>query len=178
MTRVEMKHIIVPTGFTKVDVDNFFMGVLPDRIFLAMVTNDAFSGTWDTNPFNFQHFNLRSASLLVNGEQIPRISSTYDFSATGDESYKRAYNNLLEVLGIDIGDRNLIIDSKDFANGFAIFGFKITPGPVPGTPARNGNIRLHLDFAEALAKNLTIITLAEYSGGRAEIDRNSNVIIA
>ena len=46
---------------------------------LEIVSGDAYEGTYAKNPFNFQHFNLNSLRLLLNGDEIPFQPLTPDF---------------------------------------------------------------------------------------------------
>ena len=36
--------------------ENAYVGQLPDRVFIAMMNNDAYTGSIAKNPFNFKHF--------------------------------------------------------------------------------------------------------------------------
>ena len=38
--------------------DNLYMGTLPDKIIMALIPNENMSGSYKTNPFDFQHEKL------------------------------------------------------------------------------------------------------------------------
>ena len=86
---------------------------------------------------------------------------------------------LLETLGIDEGDRAIDLSPNEWANGYSIFGFKITPGPIgssgPRSLPRTGSVRIELKFSAATARNLNLVLYAEYPNV-IEIDRFKNII--
>jgi hypothetical protein len=43
------------------------VGRIPKCLIFTMINKD-FLGTINTNPYNFQHFGLRSFNMIVNGE--------------------------------------------------------------------------------------------------------------
>ena len=62
--RVEVKTFTIGNGIQSKVEDHLFQGQLPKRVFIAMVTNAAFNGGYDTNPFRFQHFNLSKLDVM------------------------------------------------------------------------------------------------------------------
>jgi len=46
-----------------------FSDQLPTRLVIGLVTNRAFNGDAESNPFNFQHFNLSEIALCLDGQQ-------------------------------------------------------------------------------------------------------------
>ena len=59
-----------------VELSNFNLlttegNLLPRRIIVVMVREDAVHGNYNRDPFNYQHFNLAEFSLKVCSEQIP-----------------------------------------------------------------------------------------------------------
>ena len=63
-------------GANVVDLSNFNLlttegNLLPHRIIVVMVREDAVHGNYNRDPFNYQHFNLAEFSLKVGSEQIP-----------------------------------------------------------------------------------------------------------
>jgi len=49
--------------------EKLFSGQLPTRLMIGLVTNQAFNGHAESNPFNFQHFNLNEIALYLDGQQ-------------------------------------------------------------------------------------------------------------
>ena len=56
------------TTFTATDV---FSGRVPDRVVVGLVYQEAFSGNYAYNPFNFPKFEVTSIKQIVEGEEYP-----------------------------------------------------------------------------------------------------------
>ncbi|GFT61839.1 uncharacterized protein F54H12.2 [Trichonephila clavipes] len=56
--RTEVKSFALSTGIQSVTIPNSFIGQLPTRIIMAMVSNTAFNGDFGKNPFNFKHYDI------------------------------------------------------------------------------------------------------------------------
>ena len=174
-TRVVMKQLHIPSGVNSIQFDNVFMGQIPDRITLGLVRDDAVTGSWTLNPYNFEHYDLNFIVITVNGVAVPAIPLEPNFT-TGD--YKREYTAMLEALGLDIGSKMINLKATEWAKGYTIFVFKLTPGPigdlVRSTP-RSGAARLELKFKNPTPRNISVIVHAE-SGGSHSIDKYGNTI--
>ena len=169
-TKVQMKTLTIPQGVTNFQYDNLYLGNLPDRIALALVHDEAVTGSYTRNPFKFDHYGLTHLGLKVGGEQIPKIPYQPDFTT---RDYLREYMTVLSALGFDMGPNCWDITPTEWANGYNIYVFKITPGPlgIVKSLSRAGNIRLEIKFREATTHNITAILLSE-DRDILEIDKN------
>ncbi|XP_058606803.1 uncharacterized protein F54H12.2-like [Onychostoma macrolepis] len=77
--RVCLKNFSIPAGSRVSNQENLFLGTLPKSIILAMVDNDAFTGTYDKNPFTFNHYDLEFLAVYVDGQQFPSKPLQPDF---------------------------------------------------------------------------------------------------
>ena len=66
--RVVCKSFTVPQHYLGVSHEKLFSGQLPTRIVIGLVTNCAFSGHAQANPFNFQHCNLSEIGVYLDGQ--------------------------------------------------------------------------------------------------------------
>ena len=67
--RVQLKTFTNAQGPRNIEIRNFANGRdLPTRLLICMVNNNAFNGQKALNPFNFKHYNMSSADILVNGK--------------------------------------------------------------------------------------------------------------
>ena len=175
-TKVSLKTHMVPNGVLSYNIDNLFKGKLPDRIVLAMVTNQAITGHYQTNPFNFQNFGLNYLVLKVNSQMVPRIPLEPIFGDRPD--YLREYMHVLETLEYDVGPNIWSLTPKTWATGNNIWVFKITPGPLGGVRSApvTGDIRLEMKFAAQTANGITLILLSE-EPATLEIDKFGHVFI-
>jgi len=53
----------IPQHYLDVSHEKLFSGQLPTGLVIRLVTNQAFNGHVESNPFNFQHFNLNELAL-------------------------------------------------------------------------------------------------------------------
>ena len=174
-TKVLMKTHTITAGVTGCTIENLFKGRLPDRIALVMVSDAAVNGSYSSNPFNYQHFNVNYMALRVNSELVPRVPLEPNF-ATGD--YLREYLTVMEALGYDIGPNTWSITPTQWAGGYNIYAFKITPGSIGAVRSNQltGDIRLDMKFANALAENVTLIVYSE-EPATLEIDKYGHVLV-
>ena len=52
-------------------VDNVFRGVIPQRVVIGIVDNDALNGTFRKNPFSSQNYKMTLCEFLKHNELIP-----------------------------------------------------------------------------------------------------------
>ena len=172
-TKVLMKHVTLPQGVTTVEYDNFFTGVLPDRMLIALIQDERMSGVYQLNSFGFGHFDLMNLFLTVNGECIPRRAYETNFTAN---NYLREYLGLLDGIGLDTGNKSLDLTPTDWANSYPFFIFRLNPSGLPTLP-KTGAARLSLKFRAPTTQILDVLCYAEYSTV-LEIDRYRNVLLA
>jgi hypothetical protein len=177
ITRVEVKTVTVPAGVHNKTLDSLFTGQMPTRCIVALVNNNAFNGSYPTNPFKFEHYNLSYFSFYMDGQQIPSKPFTPNFE---DNLYIRAYNSLFDGSGIFHKDVGMDISRDDFAKGYCLICTDMTPDlschEGHWCLIKNGNLRLELRFKEALEETITVVCFAEFSN-LIEIDAHRNVIL-
>ena len=174
-TKVSSKVINVPTGVNNFESDNVFMGTLPDKIILALEANEDMAGGYGLKPFNFQNANITSIALKVNGELVPQIPLTPNFT-TGD--YIKEYKKVLEAMNFSIGPNCWDITPEEWAQGYNIWVFKITSGPIGSVRSipRPGPIRLELKFGGPTAKIYNVLLFSSRLA-EIQIDRFNNIML-
>ena len=110
ITRTTPKVFKVPRGQQSQHIDNAFLGEVPKRIAECMMDNDSYSGNYKKNPLNFQHYNLTSIAISVNGEEIPFKPLKLNFD---DKLFVTAYNTLFSGTGKLHGNNGSIIKRED-----------------------------------------------------------------
>ena len=174
--RVVCKTFTVPNGFLDVSHEKLFSGQLPTRIVVGLVSNEAFNGHLQRNPFNFQHFNATEISIYLDGQQQHGIKPLQTDYANGQ--YIRAYNTLFSGTGKIFKDEGIAIVRSDYDRGYALYAFDLTADLGEDDHfnlSRQGSVRLVLKFSEALNTTVTVVAYAEFENV-IEIDRNRNVI--
>ena len=71
ITRTTCSVISVSQGHSSNTEDNMFLGQLPKTLVIGMVADDAFTGSFNRNPYYFKSFDLRSLVLTANGVIVP-----------------------------------------------------------------------------------------------------------
>ena len=163
MNKVDPKTLMLPTGTSQIEFDNVYQGKLPDLVTLAFVADADMAGGYQNNPFNFQNFGVNYLAMQANGDLVPRIPYQPNFT-TGD--YISDYLTVMRALGQDNGPNCWNLTPTEWANGYNIYAFKLTPGPI-GTvrsAARVGSVRLILKFAAATQANITVIMHSQQYG--------------
>jgi len=152
-------------------------GQLPHRITFGMVSNQAYNGTMNLNPFNFQNFNLESIQLTVGGKPVPMQPMKFNFT-TG--SYIDGFMSLFIGTGQYGSDEGNMITRGEYPNGFTLICFNLTPDLNFEDDHYNGmetgNVEVHFAFKTALTETINVIALAEFDN-TIEIDRFRQVSI-
>ena len=69
--RSETRTYTLQNNHTNFEATDVFNGRVPDRVVVGLVYQDAFSGSYAYNPFNFPKFNVSSIKQIVEGEEYP-----------------------------------------------------------------------------------------------------------
>lgn len=173
--RVSTKTYHVSGGLVEHSDPQLFTGQIPSRITVALVDHEAYNGTIKTNPFNFQHFNLKTIQLNVDGRPIPQEAITMDYA---DNSFMDPFLGLFVNTGQYGSDEGNQISREDFDKGYALYCINLKPDldaeedHISGY--RNGPVGLKLTFSAALPNTINVIAMAEFDN-LVEIDRFRNV---
>ena len=177
ITHVVTKSFTVPQGLSSVTLDSMFSGQIPNKVLLAMVRNDAFTGEYDKNPYNLQTFDMTHACLYVDGRQVPSAGLEADFSK---DLYADMYFELYKNLGFYPHDWGNGITAHQFAEGSFVLAFDLTPDEAGDgvdfvTTRRHGTVKASLRFAEGLNATATVIALGQFDNTLV-IDKNRSVV--
>lgn len=173
--RAQTKIFSVTQGNLVVNQENLFLGPLPRRIVLGCVSNAAFNGDQQLNPFHFHHFDINFLALYVDGKQVPAKPLQPDFAA---QDYVRSYLSLFNGTGRMHRDAGNAISFQDYGKGYTLFAFDLTPDLSDQNHfelVKEGNLRLEIHFAQPLPTTINVVTYAEFDNV-IEIDRSRNVL--
>ncbi|XP_030420927.1 uncharacterized protein F54H12.2-like [Gopherus evgoodei] len=139
------------------------------------VDNDAFSGSYTKNPFHFKHYDINFVALYVDGEQVPTKPLQPDFEAG---RCVREYMNLVQTAGKHMKDRSLLIDREEFAQGYTLFAFDLSPDQECAdhySLIKTGNLRAEIRFGRALTVTVNMIVYGVFDNV-IEINQRRNVL--
>ena len=118
--------------------------------------------------------------LFRNGMRVPRFGYQPNFTK---KIYNADYYTFQEQLGFDQDDRCVNVTPEEWADGFNLYSFKITDGPIgsgtagPRSHAETGSARLEFDFESAPISNLKLIIMYQMLG-IIEIDEFNSIIVS
>ncbi|KAJ8023215.1 hypothetical protein HOLleu_35549 [Holothuria leucospilota] len=144
---------------------------LPKRLVLGCVDTEAFNGAYNKNPFNFHHHHLNFLALYVDGEQLPWKPLRPNFT---DDRYIMSYQTLYSGLNSMFTDKGNQINRSDYGKGYTLYAFDLTPDLANGghfNLRKNGNVRLEMQFENALTRSVSVIVYAEYDAV-VEVDKS------
>ena len=176
--RVDCKVLSIAQGFGTFTPDTLFLGPIPRRLLLVLVDTEAFNGNYATNPFNFKHHNLTQVGVYVDGEQIPRKPLFLKCDEAGGQNFIAGYQSLFSGIGKISQDTGNQINQGDYSSGYTAFCFDLSPDHCSGDHfelIKQGNLRVELHFALALANAVNVMLYAEFQNV-IEIDANGNVL--
>ena len=162
--RSVIKTYPVSSNKTDLSMYNFITGnQLPDQVIIGMVETEAYQGKNDKNPFNFQAFDLKEASLVVNGHHEPAEMYTLN---TGDNNKADCFSEFLDNVGVGTDDREFGVGIEDYYGGSFFLVFDRSADKcnrfhrhIPDSGTMDINLKLH----SAHANNITVIVYATYS---------------
>ena len=122
--RVVLKTFSIPGGTRVCNQENLFMGQIPKFVIIGFVDHEAYSGSYNKNPFFFHHYDTEFITLNVDGQSHPAKPFQPLFQR---DQYVREYFQLVQTTGRHLKDRSLAISRKDFGNGYTLFCFNLEP---------------------------------------------------
>ena len=109
--------------------------------------------------------------MYLDGQQIGIKPITVD---SNNSQYVTSYMSLFDGVGKDNRDEGNDIDRIEYANGYAMCAFDLSPDLTDSESfslARQGTVRADLPFGEELANTISVVAYAEFEN-IIEIDRN------
>ena len=156
INRVEIDTIPIKAKTTEEIKDELFHMRVPKYLLMFMVSNSAFHGDYTKNPFNFQHFNLKSLQVTRDDKNIPYDRFVPDFK-TGDclREFMSQYqsNNLLGKNAV------LPITYDEFQSGYTVFQWNLSDnrrGTNAG-PYQRANLKVNIAFAEPTPEAIVLV---------------------
>ena len=174
--RKECRAIAIPQGISQTKYDNIIVGQQPETVTIIMVEGDAFAGNREKNPYNFRHFNANFVQLYVDGEPVRSRPFRPDIQ---NNCYVECYESLISERGINEADRSCIVKHEDWPRGYSMFHFDLSPDADCNNHTsliKQGNLRLEIQFATALAQPIQLLVYAEFSN-ILKIDQDRQVLI-
>ena len=179
--RPVMKIVNLPANQSTFILDNVITGQLPCKLIIGLVSNDAFSGTFTTNPLKFANENVNFLCVHINGEIYPKTPYTPDYTV-GSEKYEREYHDLFMNLGANKTISQPAIELSNFPKGFCLYAFNFNSDFENANEneyiniPKDGYLNIEIRFGANIQNALKLICYALFDN-TIEIDENRNVTI-
>ena len=161
--RVVVKQHTVGAGVSSKVISNISQSLLPSRVVIGMVSNKAYDGAFELNPFNFQHFGLTKLNLMVDGQSSPYYKPLeFNFD---NYQYIRGYYSLFENIDKPVFATGNDISREDFPNGYSLFAFDLTPDLCSGDQfnmIKTGNLDVAITFKKGIDNSIVVLFYMEY----------------
>jgi hypothetical protein len=170
----DFRIIVVPEKVAAVDRDIFEGGPIPRRLLVFQVSQEAFLGSYKTNPLNLEHFNCSHISVSVDGQTFPDDNGQLRMQFGGDtNAYKLAYM----MMQVQLFDHELdeVLGARIAADQFSS-GFFIWPIRIGATGHLNGPLKLRIEYDKPLDKSVVVMVIAEYDKV-LKMDANGKIAI-
>ncbi|XP_053208503.1 uncharacterized protein F54H12.2-like [Panonychus citri] len=176
--RNEVKSYHLVSGFAANSIDNVYNGQLPRRVIIGFVSDKSFNGEIQTDPFKFEHGNIKEIAFVVNGIKIPASAYKPDFK---NSIYVREYYNMFRSMNQENGIPKINIKYKDYAKNHPLFVFDLSDDGTltneSGTLSliKRGSARIDIQFTDALTTGLHMIVFGVHDNV-LQIDSSRNII--
>ena len=177
--RVECKTLTISGDLSNTRMDNIFSGLIPKSFVFGLVDSNAYTGKSGLNPYNFHHYKVTNVSLSVNGEEIPLKQLVLDYTTPDSLDFIQAYNTLFSGTGKMYANMGLDISREDYANGYTLYAFDLTPDMCNTTDYFNavqrGSLSVAITFGENTPKSIAMVCYGDFENV-IRIDSQRNVI--
>lgn len=131
-------------------------------VIVGLMNHTAKNGSLDYSPFKFEHFNISSMNMTVNGSNVLNNPLHLNFT---DDIYTRAYHNLLSVCDKTHADEGNNITLEHYKKSLCLFAFDLTPDWCHGEGShliRSSTTSLDLKFSQPLAETVSVMVYYEF----------------
>ncbi|CAB3994887.1 Hypothetical predicted protein [Paramuricea clavata] len=157
--------------------DNLLNGLVPKTFVFGLVESEVFNGALKKNRYNFQHFNVSSIGITVNGEEMPFKPLQLSYGAAA--KYIEAFSTLFSGTGKMYHNTGNDISRDEFPKGNAVYAYDLTPDMCGASPHFNvvqtGNLAIDIQFSVAPAAAVSLVCYGEFEN-TVHIDSERNVV--
>jgi len=151
-SKTVLRTFNVASGVTNATIENIFSsGTLPERLFVALTSTDAYNGKLNKYVYNFSRFDLTQIEIQVDNvasDNVLKISNTENL---------QAFHLLVDSLGL--GFRTIGLNKSNYINGNVIFGYRLFGND--SNNIRNGKLSILLNFQGGCSENVTVLILGQ-----------------
>lgn len=164
----------IPSGSVNHISETLQMGDCPDAVVIGLVDSTAYSGIPSKSPLRFNHDNLASVSVLLDGE--PQVFKDITLNV-GSKKLVNAYSQLFSILPPSQGGNYITPD--DFSkHGLCLIVFDLNNAVRENRFSLNkkGSLKIKCTFSVGLTSNTNVICYLVNSR-LLQIDSQNNVFL-
>ena len=162
--------IMIDTGSQEYDISSFGH-IIPSKIILGLVSDQAYNGSLTKNPFNFLPHYVTKVTLIIDN-----VSKVIEINQENND-FAEGYHALVEGMNIYGGEGN-DISISDYSKGNCLFFFNLNPDKGycdQYNLIKSGSIQLKLEFSREVSEKLRLIAFMEYDN-QINIDKKHEII--
>ena len=160
-----LKHYIIPQENSSYNVPYLFSGKLPSMLLLSFVSQKAFYGDIQSNPFTLTPKDIEKADLRRNGASYPGIPYTFDTAVSGLK-YIRAYSDFVKVMGLENDNAGNLITPGQYSRDTFMLAYDFNPDTCQGQhvhKADSGVLSVELTFKSGIPTPVVLLVYATFN---------------
>lgn len=165
----------IPSGNVNHISETIQMGDCPDAVVVGLVDATAYSGLPSKSAFRFDHNNLSSVSVLLDGE--PQLFKDVSMNVSA-KKFMSAYSQLFSILSPSEGGNYITPD--DFSKfGLCLLVFDLNNAVRENrfSISKKGSLKIKCTFSTSSAKNINVICYLVNSK-LLQIDNQNSVFLS
>ncbi|XP_032232734.2 uncharacterized protein F54H12.2-like [Nematostella vectensis] len=163
VTTAVVKTEQVESGKLTKRFNDLWNGLIPKRMVFGLITNAAYAGDYDKNPYNFFLTNVTNIELRVNGVETP-FTSIKNIAGDAIDLYYMMHEGINGKTGRTKG---LNINRDEFFGGYGLIVYDLTAAGNASSgyfqPQYKGTVSLDLTFSTAPTEVLTVVLYGEFN---------------
>ena len=172
--RSDFRTFNIQPGSYTWGMDDIFQNMIPSRVVVALVSGQAYSGAYNKNPYNFQHFTCNFMGLYADGISVPGEPFQCDYKSG---HFVTPYLSLFTAIGKFQANEGNYISREDYPKGYALYVFDIEGkhGREYMNLVKRGHSRLNIRFEQAPKETVTVLIYSHFPA-MLQVDESRNII--
>lgn len=173
--RSDIKAFNIPQGSFTWNMDDIYQGSVPSRVVVGLVGGQSYSGSYEKNPFNFQHYNLNFISFEVDGSSVPGRPLQPNYK---ENNFVSSYLTMVNAAKQNTLINHTFIDGRyAYPLGYCLYVFDVKGKQEKQfmNLLHKGHTRLSIRFDEALKESVTAVVYSHFPA-ILQIDEARNII--
>jgi hypothetical protein len=171
--RVVINEVASQLSSTEGSFKEICKGIMPTRVIVGFVLTEAFTGSYNLNPYNFQNFGVNKLKLYINSTQLP-YSTDLEFNYS-NKNYFEGYSTLFTNIKHAPND----INYEEYSIGNTLYAFNLSPDLCVDdnlSLIKEGSLNLKCTFDRPINESITAVFYLEYEN-TIQIAKSGDLIL-